>query len=612
MLELSIVIAIIAVITGMAISTSISVVATARVTATQQKMSIIEQALMQFRTANDRLPCPGDLTLTPGGADYGLEAGTDPASLIGIGTGVCTGTGMLPAANNTGNGTTNTFSVGAEGSLPAITLGLPPDFMVDAWGNKFRYAVDVSMTSNSAFLTVPVGCINGAITISDASGNARSSGSIYALISHGANGHGAYTKNSSTMTNAASININEHTNCHCGSLAAAVAYGPNYVQQDFYINSAATADMFDDLVAYKERWQMQTPWDKTGSCHYIYITDYTNNRIQEFSMQGGFIQTIGSSGSANGQVSMPEGIAFDSAGNMYVADSNNHRVQKLSGNGTFIFGIGSGYQNVGGTIGSSNTGVGTFKFPRGIALDSYGNIYVTDTGNYRVQKFNSSGHYISSFGGGCANGSGSYSGGCSACSTTTNQSTCDSSIQCGTPCTSSVRCSCTQGDNAGQFYTLTQGIATYGNSVYVADYQGSTDARIQKFDLSGNYATRYGTYGSGAGQFQNPFGIAFDTAGNLFIADDQLYRIDKLGGASGTPSTFLAPGNGSAAGKFNLPICIANDSLGNIYVLDSSSTASVDRVEKFDNQGNYINLFGSVGSGAQQFNTYYFGCLAIK
>jgi DNA-binding beta-propeller fold protein YncE len=95
------------------------------------------------------------------------------------------------------------------------------------------------------------------------------------------------------------------------------------------------------------------------------------------------VKQWGSSGSGNGQFSNPHGIAIDSSGNVYVADSNNDRIQKFDNNGTFIK-----------QWGSSGSGNGQFSNPHGIAIDSSGNVYVADSGNKRIQKSNGDGNVI--------------------------------------------------------------------------------------------------------------------------------------------------------------------------------------------------------------------------
>ncbi len=71
----------------------------------------------------------------------------------------------------------------------------------------------------------------------------------------------------------------------------------------------------------------------------------------------------------------PSDIAFDSSGNIYVVDTNNHRIQKFDSSGTFIT-----------KWGSSGSSDGQFNYPQGITIDTSGNIYVVDTNNHRIQK----------------------------------------------------------------------------------------------------------------------------------------------------------------------------------------------------------------------------------
>ena len=146
--------------------------------------------------------------------------------------------------------------------------------------------------------------------------------------------------------------------------------------------------------SFKEKWgsfgsndgQFNTPSgisvDFSGGETVVYVTDSGNNRVQEFSRDGTFITKWGSSGSGNGQFNMfhrPSGIAVDSSGperDVYVTDPGTYRVQKFSSDGTFITNLGS--------FGSFD---GEFTNPMGVALDSAGNMYVSDTSNNNVQVF---------------------------------------------------------------------------------------------------------------------------------------------------------------------------------------------------------------------------------
>jgi DNA-binding beta-propeller fold protein YncE len=85
----------------------------------------------------------------------------------------------------------------------------------------------------------------------------------------------------------------------------------------------------------------------------------------------------------------PEGVAVDSSGNVYIADANNNRIQKFTSTGQFIT-----------KWGSSGSGDGEFYYPCGIAADSRGYVYVVDRSNARIQKFTSDGKFITKWGSG--------------------------------------------------------------------------------------------------------------------------------------------------------------------------------------------------------------------
>ena len=86
---------------------------------------------------------------------------------------------------------------------------------------------------------------------------------------------------------------------------------------------------------------------------------------------------MGFSSTADGQFNGPHGVAVDSSGNVYVTDSGNSRIQKFDSNGTFIT-----------KWGSTGSADGQFDNPYGVAVDSSsGNVYVVDSGNSRIQVF---------------------------------------------------------------------------------------------------------------------------------------------------------------------------------------------------------------------------------
>ncbi|MCX5888029.1 MAG: SBBP repeat-containing protein, partial [Deltaproteobacteria bacterium] len=100
-----------------------------------------------------------------------------------------------------------------------------------------------------------------------------------------------------------------------------------------------------------------------------------------------FVTKWGTEGTGDGQFLGPEGVAIDSSGNIYVTDPQNNRVSKFTPDGQYILGWGSkGILN------------GQFNQSNGIAVDSTGNVYVTDRYNHRVQKFSSTGMFLATWG----------------------------------------------------------------------------------------------------------------------------------------------------------------------------------------------------------------------
>jgi hypothetical protein len=108
-----------------------------------------------------------------------------------------------------------------------------------------------------------------------------------------------------------------------------------------------------------------------------------------------------------------------------------------------------------------------------------------------------------------------------------------------------------------------RGIAIHGSKVYVAD--GSND-RIQQFSLSGSFQLKWGGTGGGNGKFHNPFDVAVDQAGSVYVADRLNHRVQEL--LDGSYVTQFG-GIGSGAGELDEPHALAVDGKGWVYVADS-------------------------------------------
>ncbi len=131
-----------------------------------------------------------------------------------------------------------------------------------------------------------------------------------------------------------------------------------------------------------------------------YVTDDANNRVQKFDKNGNLITQWGRTGirkwsdkdqsgvsEEEGRFYHPRGVAVNSNGDVYVVDSGNNRIQKFDSTGRFLI-----------QWGSPGTGSGKFRKPAGVAVDSRGYVYVVDAGNNRIQKFNSNGTFLTEWG----------------------------------------------------------------------------------------------------------------------------------------------------------------------------------------------------------------------
>lgn len=149
------------------------------------------------------------------------------------------------------------------------------------------------------------------------------------------------------------------------------------------------------------------------------------------------------------------------------------------------------------------------------------------------------------------------------------------------------------GTGASQF-NYPNAVATdeQGN-VYVLDAQ---NYRVQKFDRLGNFITQWGSVGVGNAQFYNSSGIAVDLSGNVFVADGGNYRVQKFSGSGAYLGQWGS--NGAGAGQFGAMGKLTVDAAGNVYVVDGGN----NRVQKFTNSGAFVTQWGSLGSGNGQFN----------
>lgn len=139
-----------------------------------------------------------------------------------------------------------------------------------------------------------------------------------------------------------------------------------------------------------------------------------------------------------------------------------------------------------------------------------------------------------------------------------------------------------------------QGIAIdSADNIFVVDQDNN---RVMKFNSAGVYQSQFGSFGGTDGRFNRPQGIAIDSADNIFVVDQNNQRVQKFNPAGVYQSKFGTGGSGN--GQFNSPEGIAIDSADNIFVADWGN----NRVQKFNSAGVYQSQFGSFGSGNGQFD----------
>jgi len=289
----------------------------------------------------------------------------------------------------------------------------------------------------------------------------------------------------------------------------------------------------------------------------LYIADANNSRIRMVTTSTGIITTIAGSGTFGyagdgfaataAQLSTPYGIALDASGNVYIADYDNFVIRKVSAG---IITTVAGNNNLGGGYTGDNgpATAATLGGAMGVAVDASGNLYIADYNNNCIRIVNPAGT-INTFAG---NGTAGYGGDGGAAN----------SAQLNKPTGISI-------DASGNVY-----IADYGNNVIRMVNPSGT---ISTF--AGNGTSGYSGNGGQAtsAQLFNPWGITTGS-GNLYIADYGNNVIRKVNN-SGVISTIA--GNGTqgymgdcanpTAAELNYPAGVALDSYGNLYIADNGN-----------------------------------------
>jgi trimeric autotransporter adhesin len=292
----------------------------------------------------------------------------------------------------------------------------------------------------------------------------------------------------------------------------------------------------------------------------IYIADRLNNRIRMVTRSTGIITTVAGDGTQGykgdgGQATSagltnPYGVAVDASGNIYIADTISQRIRMVTrstGIITTVAGDGTyGYRGDGGQATSTS-----LTDPRGVAVDASGNIYIADTNGYRIRMVTRSTGIITLMAG---DGTSLYKGdGGQATSTS--------------------------------LYVFGVAVDTSGN-IYIAD---SLNNRIRMVTRSTGIVTTvagngiFGYKGDGgqatSAGLTNPYGVAVDASGNIYIADSVSNHIRMVTRSTGIITTvagdgtygFTGDGGQATSTSLSDPRGVAVDASGNIYIADTFS-----------------------------------------
>jgi sugar lactone lactonase YvrE len=302
-------------------------------------------------------------------------------------------------------------------------------------------------------------------------------------------------------------------------------------------------------------------FDSNGN---YYIADRANYRVRKVSVTGN-ISTVAGTGTAgdsgdggpatSAQLSDPQGVAVDSAGNLYIAEATN-RVRRVSPTGIIstVAGTGTaGYSGDGGLATSAQV-----NDPEDVAVDSGGNLYIADYSNNRVRKVSPTGTISTFAGGGCCGTGG------------------------GGPATNAT------------VYGPSGLAIDAGNNIYFTELVSN---RVRRVDATGTISTVAGNGTAGysgdggpaaSAELNAPDGVAIDPSGNLYISDRDNARIRRVI-ATGTISSVVGNGTAGYSGdggpaigaELNQPAGLAGDSSGNLYLADYANY----RIRKVDQVG---------------------------
>ena len=353
----------------------------------------------------------------------------------------------------------------------------------------------------------------------------------------------------------------------------------------------------------------------------LFIADRGNGRVRKVDASTGNISTVAVAGGSDGEGGPAtsarlnvSGVALDVAGNLYIADGDTHRIRKVAastGNISTVAGSGSydspdsdhgGFSGDGGPAASA-----MLATPLGVALDAAGNLYIADTVNNCIRKVDASTAEVSTVAGTpTANAGGDVAADSAGNLYFVDRDGRDYTYNCVRrvdASTGTISVVAGTGDACGPQRIALDGV---GN-LHIVD---RSNDRVLKVDTStGNISAVAGTGERGfdgddgpaaAAKFDFPQGIAFDVAGNLYIADQNNHRIRRVGALTGNISTvagtgergFGGDGGPAVSAMLDSPCCVALDVAGNLYIADHGNWC----VRKVDASTGGISTVAGMGT----------------
>ena len=326
--------------------------------------------------------------------------------------------------------------------------------------------------------------------------------------------------------------------------------------------------------------------------------------IKQLSRFGVLIQTLPSNpwtiGNSNSQFRFPRGVALDRAGKLYVSDSGNHRVQ--------VYDVSGGapvYHSTIGETGVAGSDNSHFRFPGHVAVDSSNRLYVADRDNARVQRCTWSGSWSCS----TFHGTGTAGAGPDqlndaegvAVDSAGNVWIADGGNGRVKRCSAAGSCTVFA---SGLGFPTDVGAASDG-VVYVSDWSRHV---VWRFAANGSALGAFAgvpgiPYLTNASLFNGPAGVAVAPDGSLYVLENPGYRLLKQD-AAGQP--LWSVGQAGVPGSDNARFgdywqgpqgTLAIDAAGRVYVPDTAN----HRIQVFNANGAFQRSFGSQGVGDTQF-----------